>query len=128
MDKRTKRWAILIVCCAACWGIAMFALKGNSHSGVRMGYVENSIGNKWTASYAYFHGHTNRTVRGDVVLSGSVSTKDGELDILVTDQEGNPVFFRENVGTDSFEVPISGTVKVTITAHKHRGGFTLQWE
>lgn len=130
--EKGHRWAWLLVCLLPLlWVIGIQIMTGavGTSSGLRVGYTESTVGNVWTASYGYFDGRNSRTINGKAtVLSGVVHTEEGELDVLVTDQEGNPVFFRENVGTDSFEVPISGKVRVTITAHKHRGGFTLQWE
>lgn len=100
-------------------------------SGLKVGWSERKSPDSWSASYAYYDGWRQQTLNwnGEAeVLYAEICTESGELDLTVTDAEGNTVFSRENVGTDSFEIPIEGRTGVRITADGHKGSISLRWE
>lgn len=113
--------------------IVVAALIGSvgSGSGLQVGWSEQKGLNSWSASYAYYDGWQQRTVNwnGDAeTLYVEVCTQSGELDLTVTDGEGNDVFTRKDVGTGGFTIPLPGKAAVRITAEGHKGSISLNWQ
>lgn len=133
-QKGWRDWAWVLVVLAVV-GISLLTsgLTGSfsTGSGLRLGWSERKSLDFWEASYVYYDGWRQQTVNwnGEAgVLYAEIRTESGTMDITVTDETGNALFFRENAGTDSFEIPISGTVTVHLSADGHKGGVALYWE
>jgi len=112
---------------------ALLLMTGSfsSGSGLRVGWSERKGLDYWSATYMHYDGWRQRTINWDgkaELLYAEIETESGELDLAVTDEAGNTLFFRENIGTDSFEIPISGRCRVRVTADGHKGGIHLVWK
>jgi len=44
----------------------------------------------------------------------------------IKDSDNNIIFDEDNIGTSTFEVAVSGKVKVQIDADNHKGSFKIQ--
>lgn len=113
--------------------VAILLVTGSlgSGSGLKVGWSERKGINSWSASYSYYDGWRHRTVNwsGNArILSVQIVTESGELDLLVTDQEGNILFSGDNIGTESIEIPITGKTDIRLAADKHKGSIELFWK
>lgn len=117
--------AILAVVAALC----MF--RGPSYSsGFKIGWIENSWGDRWTASYASFTGTYSRrlsTKDGDTVHV-EIETKSGTLDLEMVDSDGTAVYTGTDLQTCALDIPVNGRVTVKLTAKGHQGKFALDWK
>ena len=125
-------WILVVLVVIGVW-FAVSAGTGsfNTGSGLKVGWREQTERNSWQASYAYYDGWRQQTLNrnGEAeTLYGEVVTESGGLSITVTDGEGNTLFSRENMESDSFEIPITGKTGVRITADGHKGGISLHWD
>ena len=112
-------------------GIVLASGSFSMGSGLRVGWSERKSQDSWYASYAWYDGWRQRTVNwnGEAdILYAEICTEAGELGLTVTDREGNILFSEENVGTESFEIPIAGKVMVRIDADGHSGSLLLYWK
>lgn len=69
--------------------------------------------------------HTNSNQNA---IHVEVITEAGSISIAMTDNEGHTVFEEDDIETSEFDVDASGSVKVRITADKHRGSFSVASE
>lgn len=126
---RELAWAAVVL---AVVGISLLTASVtdsfSTGSGMGVGWTERKAMDSWSASYAYYDGWRQRTMNWDgedTLLYAEVYTESGALDLTVTDTEGETLFFRENIGTAGFEIPIDGKVTVRITTQGHRGSFSI---
>ena len=98
----------------------------STRSAVRIGYMGNEGWSSWSARYVKLDGTMRKTLhpQGDT-LSISVETESGSILIEVKDKDGNRIFEEENIGTDDFQIDVSGKVEVRIEADNHQGGFDI---
>ncbi len=95
-------------------------------SAVRVAYVGTEGWKKWTGRYTLLNGWMQRTLRPEAeMLHVDVKTESGALSIEMKNTEGAVIFSEENIGTSSFDVPVSGKTKIKITASNHKGSFDI---
>ena len=61
----------------------------------------------------------------DGSLEIKVITEQGDLYIRVMDKNGEILFEKNNVGTETFSLSASGRVTVRVEADKHKGSFSF---
>ena len=118
---------IVIVVFAAVVLMDNFGL-GTSRSGTRVGYVSNNGWRDWTARYTLLDGTLKHTVRPKIVPSIyhiEVVTEAGEISIKLLDKNGDEIFSETNIGTELFEIEVTGKFIVQVTADKHKGAFSI---
>lgn len=113
--------------------VLVFSMIGGASagSGLKVGWSERKGPDFWRASYAYYDGWRKSTINRNetaTTLYAEVVTESGALGMTVTDEAGNIVFSQENLGTDTYEIPLSGRSRLRITAEKHKGQFSLYWK
>jgi len=99
-------------------------------SGLKMGWVERSTHDRWSATYAFYDGYQQRTINTDAeptVLEVEIVSASGEIGMTVMDEDGTVLYDEQRIGTSSFEIPIAGRVIVKITGDEHKGSFSLSW-
>ncbi|MEK3900772.1 MULTISPECIES: hypothetical protein [unclassified Paenibacillus] len=99
---------------------------------VRVGYGENSYGNKLNASFYYFNGTNTKKLKfnkGDQVkMTYSIELSKGTLQMKVRDEADNEVFLKtEGSGEVDFIVDKTQNYEIEIKAIKAKGKYTLDW-
>ena len=102
---------------------------GSVRSGVRIGYVGKEGRSSWSGQYLSLDGFMKKTLhpKGDR-LHMEVETDSGSLSIEIKDSLGNVMFDEDDIGTQSFDFPVSGKVSIRIDANRHQGGFWIGGE
>ena len=62
---------------------------------------------------------------GTDTLHIEVRTDEGSISIEIQDAEGRVLFDEDDIGTESFDVAVSGKVVVRIIADHHKGSFDI---
>ena len=127
-----RAWLWIGACVLAM--IIIFAIISSgitaSGSGLRVGWVESSGRDHWSAAYALHDSYKQRTVNADgapTVIRAEIVSTSGDIGMIVTDMEGNIVFSREKIETSSFAIEITDKVTVKISGDEHKGSFFLSW-
>lgn len=129
--RPTKRaiFIIFIFIIIAASAAVFFSGSVTRRSGLRVGYIGGEGWGSWWGSYALLDGKMWRTLHLDSsqsTLHIETETQSGELFIDIKDGSGNIIFSSGALGTDSFDINASGSIKVTITAKNHKGSFRLE--
>ena len=99
---------------------------GTLRSGIRVGYVSHDSLHSWSASYFWLLGRLQHTIYPETdTLHVEVKTESGTISIEMKDADGNVIFSKNNIGTSSFEVNVSGKVVIKIEADQHKGSFNI---
>lgn len=127
--KPTSKKATIIIVVIAI--IAIVAAKGlgfaTTRSATRIGYSGNEGWSSWSGAYISLDGTMQKSIHPkDDTLHIEVTTESGMISIEIKDADGNIVFGEENIGTDSFDVKVSGKVIVKINADNHKGEFSIE--
>lgn len=61
---------------------------------------------------------------GDI-LNLSVKTESGTISIEIKNADGDILFQENQIGTETFEIQVTGKVTVRIEAEKHKGSFDI---
>ena len=105
--------------------IIRFAL-GFGNSAVKVGYVGNELWNSWTATYTSLDGKLTHKIHPDSYLvKFYFTTKEGKITLTVYDDKGVEIDTREITSDETFELGVTGKIKVKIEAEKHKGGFVI---
>ncbi len=92
----------------------------------RVGYYGSQTWDTWSGTYVLLDGEMTHVVRCDSgTLHISVETEEGKIGIEMTDADGKTVFDKDDIGTGSFTVDVSGKVYIKITAEDHKGNFVI---
>ncbi len=113
---------VFILALIAAYGFGFSSIR----SALRIGYVGHEGWDSWSASYVKLDGTMKKVLhpQGDT-LSISAETESGTISIEVTDKDSSRIFEKENIGTDDFEINVSGRVEVRIEADDHQGSFDI---
>lgn len=123
-DKKTTILILIVALIAVLF--AKQAGFASTRSATRIGYTTNEGWSNWSASYFMLDGTLQKNVHTeDGTLVVSTETKSGTISIQILDTDGKLVFDQANIGTDSFEVELSGKATIRITASNHRGSFNI---
>lgn len=99
----------------------------HSRSATRTGYVGKNGWDNWSGNYQLLDGKMRRTLHFDrsISITLQTTTESGTLSIEMQDTEGNTVFTKSNLGTETHNISVDGNVVVTISASKHTGSFAI---
>lgn len=126
IDRKKIVGAILIV---AGVFVVSYLFHGSATIGSsnRVMFVSSEGRDYWSATYQYFDGYQQRNlwVDEDDALEIKVITEQGDLYIRVMDENGEIIFEKYNVGTESFSLSASGRVTIRVEANKHKGSFSF---
>ena len=99
---------------------------GSFRSGVRIGYVGSESRSSWSGQYLSLDGTMRRKLYPKTdCLHIEVETESGSLSIQMKDSLGRIIFDEDGIGTERFDVPVSGKVSIVLKADSHRGGFRI---
>lgn len=124
--KNIKSAVLIIVIVLALIAASYFFGFGTLRSATRIGYVGNEGLQSWSGRYALLSGTMRHTLRPDGdTLTVAVETQSGEISIEIKDAEGKLLFDEDNIGTETFDVAVSGKAVVLIEADSHKGSFDI---
>lgn len=117
--------AIVGAAAAFClWFIARLYASGTGT--VTIGVFEQGSWGDWSCQYYFCDGPLQKdlSVEG-TVLCIETETKSGTISMEVQGEDGEILFHEEDMGTGSFELPVSGPVTVYVGTEDHKGGFKI---
>lgn len=124
--KNAKSAILLIVIIVGAILAMRYFNIGAPRSALRVGYVGNEGWSSWTAKYTTLDGNMQRTLHPkDDVLHIEVETEKGTLSIEIKDSNGTVIFDEDNIGTQSYDIEVSGKITVRIDADNHKGSFKI---
>jgi hypothetical protein len=59
-------------------------------------------------------------------MEAIIVTEEGEIDITVTDKNGEEIIFLDDAETGTYEFTAEGKIKITIKAKDHHGSFEIK--
>ena len=99
----------------------------SSGSAIRIGYVGSEGYSSWSGRYSSLDGTMKRSIHPKTdMLHIDVTTDSGTISIEIKDADGSVIFDEHDIGTESFEIAVSGKVVVRITAENHKGSFDIE--
>ena len=99
------------------------------NSGIAIGKVESSTRTKIMQSHLLLNGTEVRTLsagKEEQKMEAIIVTEEGEIDITITDKNGEEIIFLDNAETGIYEFTAEGKIKVTIKAEDHHGSFEIK--
>ena len=121
-DKMLKIFA-LFVC------VTMLFCGCSYNSGIAIGKVESSTRTRIKQSHLFLNGTEVRTLfpgNEKQEMEAIIVTEEGEIDITITDKNGEEIIFLDNAETGTYEFTAEGKIKVTIKAKDHHGSFEIK--
>ena len=121
-DKMLKIFALLIC-------IIMLFCGCHYNSGIAIGKVESSTRTRIKQSHLLLNGTEVRTFfagNKPQDIEAIIVTEEGEIDITITDKNGEEIIFLDNAETGTYEFTAEGKIKVTIKAEDHHGSFEIK--
>ena len=109
--------------------IMMFFCGCNYNSGLAIGKVESSTGTKIKQSHLLLNGTEVRTLsagKEEQKMEAIIVTEEGEIDITITDKNGEEIIFLDNAETGTYEFTASGKIKIKVEADSHKGNFEIK--
>ena len=98
----------------------------SSISATRIGYIGNEGYSSWTGRYSSLDGTMKKSIHPKTdMLHIDVTTDGGTISIEIRDEDGNVIFDERDIGTESFDVAVSGKVVSIIKANHHKGSFDI---
>ena len=101
----------------------------NYNSGLAIGKVESSTGTRIKQSHLLLNGTEVRTLsagKEEQKMEAIIVTEEGEIDITITDKNGEEIIFLDNAETGTYEFIAEGKIKITIKAKDHHGSFEFK--
>lgn len=131
---KSNKFVLVIVCaCLAVFLVACTSCKSKKNGNLTIASVRNQTSNSFSATYSYFNGEREYTIKvkdgNPLAVKVNVTTDDGDLSISV-DKKGGGNFYQGNkIPTFSFTLNLkeSGTYVVKIKANKHSGSYSFEW-
>lgn len=93
-----------------------------------VGVVRHEGWHDWSSSYVLLDGYMEHTIRSErepQTYLVETETREGKISIEIKDRDGNVLFSKSDMGTDSFEVEIPGRVEIRVDVDGHRGSFRI---
>lgn len=121
-SKILKIFAVLVC-------IAMLFCGCSHNSGIAIGKVESSTRTRIMQSHLLLNGTEVRTLsagKEEQKMEAIIVTEEGEIDITVTDRNGEEIIFLDNAETGTYEFTAEGKIKITIKAKDHHGSFEIK--
>lgn len=122
--------ACLAVLAVAVGAAVVLPGRGHSFFGSRIGWVEHTEADVWSARYSYFNGRCSKTLRPGTepaVLHIEIVTEKGTLALRLEDAGGNVLLEESGLMDAVFDVAVSGPVTARLEADGHTGSFRLEW-
>lgn len=117
---------ILIIAAAAVILAVQWGGFSSTRSALRVGYFGNEGRSNWSGSYAMLDGTMQKTIYpGGDTLNLSVKTQSGTISIEIKNTDGDILFQENQIGTETFQLQVTGKVTVRIEAEKHIGSFDV---
>jgi len=127
-----RKATVVGLCGLVLFIVVAYALGFNTtRLATRIGYTGHEWLDSWSGKYVCLDGSMTKTIQTNSdqdAIHVEVVTESGSISITMTDSEGNTVFEADDIETSEFNVDVSGSVKVRITADKHRGSFSVASE
>ncbi|ACL76268.1 hypothetical protein [Ruminiclostridium cellulolyticum] len=95
--------------------------------------VQINTSSQMYMSYAKFNGTRTTQVRvkkgKPIDVHAKIVSKEGNLDLSVTDDKKNKIYNGKNLPTSSFVVTIDkeGVYNITVRGEKHKGSYKITW-
>ena len=121
-SKMLKIFAVLVC-------IAMLFCGCSHNSGIAIGKVESSTRARIKQSHLLLNGTEVRTLsvgNEEQKMEAIIVTEEGEIDITVTDKNGEEIIFLDDAETGTYEFTAEGKIKITIKAKDHHGSFEIK--
>lgn len=127
--KVTNKNTTIVVLCIVLFILVAHALGFNTTiSAIRVGYTGHEWLDSWSGKYTSLDGTISKTIHTDTepdTIRVEIVTESGSISITMIDPNGNVVFEQSDINTSSFDVDVSGKVRVRIEAENHRGSFSF---
>ena len=123
MKNKILKILAVLVC------IAMLFCGCSHNSGIAIGKVESSTRTRIMQSHLLLNGTEVRTLstgKEPQEMEAIIVTEEGEIDITVTDRNGEEIIFLDNAETGTYEFTAEGKIKITIKAKDHHGSFEIK--
>lgn len=95
--------------------------------------IENDSSHRISATYDKFDGYKKTTLEvesdEEKTVNVDIETKKGELDLTITDEDGNAVYEEEDLETSTFDVTLDkeGKYTIRVDADNHSGSYDINW-
>jgi hypothetical protein len=114
----------------------VLSLTACGQSGVRRGWVENNVGNRYTARYNQFNGRQTDRFRAEagqtLEVAYDMRVEEGSLSLDLEDPDGNIIwhiaFPEDESGSVSFDLEDTGRYRWVVVGDQTAGSFELEWE
>ena len=109
--------------------IIIFLAGCGFNSGVAIGKVESSTSTSIKQSHLLLNGKEVRTLSVGKELQKMeliIVTKEGEIDVSITDKGGEEIMFLDNAETGTYEFTAERKIKITVNAKDHHGSFEIK--
>ena len=109
--------------------IAMLFCGCSHNSGIAIGKVESSTRTRIMQSHLLLNGTEVRTLsigKEAQEMEAVIVTKEGEIDITITDKNGEEILVLEDAETGTYEFIAEGKIKITVKAKDHHGSFEIK--
>ena len=127
MNKKTLLTVIVLGAVFIIMAVSGITTFGSS---IRLGFIERSHADLWSAKYYLFTGFRERKINpGDTPhdLNIEIETSSGNIDLEIKGEDGTVFYSEQDIPSSSFVVTITGKVSARVTARRHRGGFSVKW-
>jgi len=128
-EKKSLKTKIIAIAASAVVIISLLLsviFFGEASSALKLGYSGISTPSSWSGTYKKLDGKMQHEMRtDDGTLGFSIKTESGTISVEIVDEDGNTVFDKDNIGTDTFEVKVDGRFTVIIEAEDHKGQFVI---
>ncbi len=118
--------SVILICFGTIFVTRTLGIE-SSRSAIRIGYVGSEGYSSWTGRYSSLDGTMKKSIHPKTdMLHIDVTTDGGTISIEIQDADGNVIFDEHDIGTESFDVAVSGKVVVRIIADSHKGSFSIE--
>ena len=130
MKYKLKSKASILIILIIVAATVLIAVKlggfSSTRSAVRIGSFGSEGRSNWSGNYAMLDGIMQKTIYPDGdILNLSVKTESGTISIEIKNADGDILFQENQIGTETFEIQVTGKVTVRIEAEKHKGSFDI---
>ena len=123
MKNKVLKIFLMFVC------VLMLFCGCSYNSGIAIGKVESSTRTRIKQSHLLLNGTEVRTLsvgNEEQKMEAIIVTEEGEIDITVTDKNGEEIIFLDDAETGTYEFTAEGKIKITIKAKDHHGSFEIK--
>ena len=123
MKNKMLKIFVMLIC------IIMLFSGCGFNSGIALMKIESSTKTSWNQSHDFLSGtekHNLYLGKEPQEMIIEVITEAGEIDITITDKNGEEIIFLDNAKTGIYEFIAEGKIKITINAKDHHGSFEFK--